>query len=46
LRRYSDFDRIRSLLVARWPGVYIPPLPPKKAVVMFGLFKRDLIYIE
>jgi hypothetical protein len=31
-RRYSDFDKIRSILVTRWPGVYIPPLPPKKAV--------------
>jgi len=32
LRRYSDFDRIRSILVSRWPGVFIPPLPPKKTV--------------
>jgi len=29
IRRYSDFDRIRSLLLAKWPGCYIPPLPPK-----------------
>ena len=29
VRRYTDFDRIRSLLVIRWPGCYIPPLPPK-----------------
>lgn len=29
VRRYSDFDRIRALLVTRWPGCYIPPLPPK-----------------
>jgi len=32
-RRYSDFDQIRSTLMIQWPGLYIPPLPPKKAVV-------------
>lgn len=32
-RRYSDFDKIRALLVLRWPGCYIPPLPPKKTIV-------------
>jgi len=32
IRRYSDFDKIRSVLQVRWLGVYIPPLPPKKAV--------------
>jgi len=29
IRRYSDFDKIRSLLLIKWPGCYIPPLPPK-----------------
>jgi len=29
VRRYKDFDKIRSVLVTRWPGCYIPPLPPK-----------------
>jgi len=29
VRRYSDFDKIRALLLSRWPGCYIPPLPPK-----------------
>jgi len=29
IRRYSDFDKIRALLLAKWPGCYIPPLPPK-----------------
>jgi len=29
VRRYKDFDRIRELLVKRWPGCYVPPLPPK-----------------
>jgi len=31
-RRYSDFNKIRAILVARWPGCYIPPLPEKKMV--------------
>ena len=30
--RYSDFDHIRSALVHRWPGCFVPPLPPKKLV--------------
>lgn len=29
VRRYSDFDKIRNLLLSKWPGCYIPPLPPK-----------------
>jgi uncharacterized protein YeeX (DUF496 family) len=29
IRRYSDFDKVRALLLAKWPGCYIPPLPPK-----------------
>lgn len=33
IRRYSDFDKIRNALVIRWPGCYIPPLPPKQALV-------------
>ena len=28
-RRYSDFDKFRDLLVSRYIGLYIPPLPPK-----------------
>ena len=31
-RRFSDFFSLRQALVERWPGVYIPNLPPKKAV--------------
>lgn len=31
-RRYKDFHHLRSFLVARWPGVYIPPIPPKQSV--------------
>ena len=31
-RRYSDFFALREKLQERWPGVYIPNVPPKKAV--------------
>jgi hypothetical protein len=31
-RRYTDFLQFRNALVARWPGVYFPPIPPKKTV--------------
>jgi len=30
LRRYHEFNTLRELLVNRWPGCYIPPLPEKK----------------
>lgn len=32
-RRFSDFYLLRSKLVERWPGVYIPNIPHKKAMV-------------
>lgn len=28
-KRYNDFFNLRSVLLQRWPGVYIPPIPPK-----------------
>ena len=31
-RRYSDFYQFHNTLLLRWPGIYIPPIPPKKAV--------------
>ena len=31
-RRYSDFWALRAKLLERWPGVYIPNIPPKKVV--------------
>ncbi len=31
-RRYNEFLALRNLLVARWPGYYIPPIPPKKVL--------------
>ena len=30
-RRYSDFYLLREKIVARWPCIFIPELPPKKA---------------
>lgn len=33
-RRYSDFDKLRASLLQRWPGCYVPPLPPKQALVI------------
>ena len=29
-RRYNDFHALRDHLLRNWPGVYIPPIPPKK----------------
>eukprot|EP00344_Euplotes_crassus_P011608 CAMPEP_0197005584 /NCGR_PEP_ID=MMETSP1380-20130617/30092_1 /TAXON_ID=5936 /ORGANISM="Euplotes crassus, Strain CT5" /LENGTH=402 /DNA_ID=CAMNT_0042424773 /DNA_START=9 /DNA_END=1217 /DNA_ORIENTATION=+ len=31
-RRYNDFFNLRAALLTRWPGVYIPPISPKKAL--------------
>ena len=32
-RRFKEFFSFRNVLVARWPGIYIPALPEKKMVV-------------
>jgi len=32
LRRYSHFHELLEVLRARWPGIYLPRLPPKKAI--------------
>ena len=29
-RRYSDFHALYEKLIQRWPGVYVPRIPPKK----------------
>ena len=29
---YSDFELLRAKLLERWPGIYIPYLPEKKAI--------------
>ncbi len=31
-KRYNDFFNLRAALLTRWPGVYIPPISPKKAI--------------
>ena len=31
-RRYNDFHSLRACIMARWPGIYIPPIPPKKKI--------------
>lgn len=31
-RRYNDFFMLREALTSRWPGIYFPPIPPKKPV--------------
>ncbi|MCQ2820933.1 MAG: hypothetical protein MJ252_27055 [archaeon] len=32
IRRYRDFDSLRSKLQERWPGIFIPNIPHKKTV--------------
>ena len=32
LRRYSHFHELLEVLRLRWPGIYLPRLPPKKAI--------------
>lgn len=31
-KRYSDFDALRTKLCEKWPGIYVPNIPPKKMV--------------
>jgi hypothetical protein len=31
-KRYNDFYNLRAAILTRWPGIYVPPIPPKKAV--------------
>lgn len=33
MKRYSDFDKLRQVLLARWPGFCIAAIPPKKVLV-------------
>jgi hypothetical protein len=32
-RRYKEFNLLREQLISRWPGCYVPPLPPKQSSV-------------
>lgn len=41
MRRYSDFKWLRDSLCSQFPGMFIPPLPPKK---LFGNF--DEMFVE
>lgn len=43
VRRYNDFNAFRQLLVTRYPGLYIPKIPPKKAIVRFGRLRVILL---
>ena len=31
-RRFSQFHSLNNALIINWPGVYLPHIPPKKAV--------------
>lgn len=33
MRRYSHFALFREVLLARFPALFIPPMPPKKKLV-------------
>jgi hypothetical protein len=33
MKRYSDFDKLRKVLLARWPGYCIAAIPPKQIIV-------------
>lgn len=35
VRRFREFVLLRQEMMEHWPGVYVPPLPPKKAFVRF-----------
>ncbi len=39
-RRFSNFHYIREILVKRWPGCFIPPIPEKKTLVCFKFKKK------
>jgi len=40
-RSHDDFIRIRNVLVKRWPGCYIPSVPPKRVMT-----KVDFMFLE
>lgn len=42
-RRYSDFWNLRERLLENWPCVYVPGLPPKKAL---GNLEEDFILLR
>jgi hypothetical protein len=34
-RRFKQFNLLREVLFQRFPGLYVPPMPPKKKLVHF-----------
>ena len=36
-RRYSHFHALHETLQLKWPGVFIPKIPPKKAIVILSI---------
>lgn len=32
-RRYKEFNHLREVLYTRFPGLYVPPMPPKQKLV-------------
>ena len=34
-KRYNDFQYLRQCLVDRYPGFFIPSIPPTKLIVSF-----------
>ena len=41
MKRYSDFYALRVKLIERWPGIFIPGIPPKKTIVYNNTFKHQ-----
>jgi hypothetical protein len=44
-RRFKEFFALREVLITRWPGVYIPPIPEKKVVVSNSFNYVNLIRV-
>lgn len=36
VRRYTDFVKLRMLLIENWPTCYVPPIPPKQVIGNFA----------
>lgn len=43
-RRYNDFFNLRSILVSRMPGIFIPPIPPKMIMNKNNKFLEERAY--
>lgn len=46
LRRYRDFLLLRSKLIKKWPGCFIPQIPPKKRLTSFAKGNMKPQFIE